>query len=319
VGTVSHFSFWNVDYPYGVVDFKAVFKDQNGNAIFPAQVVMKTTGDTTSSYGYGYTDSTGLVGGKIPKNKALEIKVFSNRCVNTLIYTQKIGPFSANADLGTITVNMTATAAVTISGTVVNCNIAPVANGFVDISIDSMHHRAVVTNGSFSTTITRCSSGPTTAVITAYDLVANQNGPATNVAVNSATVNAGQLNACGTSLSRYLNLTFDGTLVGFAPPSDSIARYSQSPNNYSVSAYRKNQQNSERVSFSFTASGVGTAPAQWLSVSYNNRMYYNYSTISVNITEHANGFISGNLSTTVTDTSSGATAPVNIVFRTKPS
>ncbi|HUP10993.1 MAG TPA: carboxypeptidase-like regulatory domain-containing protein, partial [Niastella sp.] len=67
VGTVSHFSFWNCDYPYSVVNFKALVKDQNGNIFANGRVVMGVTTDKYTSYSTGITDSTGWVGGLIPK------------------------------------------------------------------------------------------------------------------------------------------------------------------------------------------------------------------------------------------------------------
>jgi hypothetical protein len=316
VGTVSHFSFWNCDYPYGLVDLKAVIKDQNGNGLYPSQIVLKTTSDTVSSYGYGYTDTTGLVSGKIPSGKALQLKVY-NRC-NTLIYTQNIGPFSAAADLGTITVNNTGTTSVTISGTVINCNAAAVTNGFVDISIDSMHNRVLINNGNFSINITRCTSAPVTGVVTAYDLDNAQSGTPTNVSINSGTANTGQLTACGNTISQYVNFTLNGTNASFVPPADSVARYGTIPQ-FQISAFRKNSNSSDRVGLSFTASGTGTVPASYVYITSNNKMYVAQSTININITEYgpAGGYISGNFSGSLKDSTSSAIVPVNLLFRLK--
>ncbi|HEX6426412.1 MAG TPA: carboxypeptidase-like regulatory domain-containing protein [Niastella sp.] len=318
VGTVSHFSFWNCDYPYGLVDFKAVIKDQNGNGLYPSQVVLKIKNDSTLSLGYGYTDNTGLVSGKIPSGKTLQLRVY-NLC-KTLIYTKEIGPFSADADLGTVTVSNTGTSQVTVSGTVINCSAGVVTNGFVDISIDSIHNRALITNGNFSLTVTRCSSTPVTAVVTAYDLANNQVGLPTNFQVTSTTINAGQLSACGNPITRFLSFTLNGNNVNFAPPADSVARYGAGTSNtpYAVSAYHKNSNSGESVYFNFAATGTGTVPIGYVSVNYNNKMYIAQSTININITEYGNGFIGGNWSGTLRDsTNSSITVPVSLIFRTK--
>jgi hypothetical protein len=316
VGTVSHFSFWNVDYPYGVVDFKAVFKDQNGKPFYPARVELKTTGDSVSLFGYGYTDSTGYVGGKIPKGKTLQLRVYT-KC-NTIIYTKDIGPFSTTADLGTISVNYTGSSQVTVSGSVINCTGAAVTNGFVDISIDSVHNRATITNGAFTSTITRCNSAPTTAVITAYDLGGNQSGSATNVAVTSTTVNAGQLSACGNSLSQFVNYTLNGVSASFIVPTDTLTLVPGSNNSYMLFANHP-LPNRDGLYISFTASGTGTVPLGSIYIDEGPKTYYKQSTINLNITEFGpagTGYISGNFSGNLKQDST-TVAPTTLSFRVK--
>ncbi len=168
VGTVGHFSFWNCDVPVNFIHFKAIVKDQSGKPFASARVVIQVTDDKYNANGSGYTDSTGWVGGYIPKGKSLQIKIYNN--CNAVVFTKDIGPFSAAADLGTLTVDNPVAGSVTFSGTVNNCSTTPVTNGYVDIYLDSMHTHAAVTNGSFNITITRCNNAPTTASVTAYDL-----------------------------------------------------------------------------------------------------------------------------------------------------
>jgi hypothetical protein len=279
---------------------------------------LKTTGDATSSYGNGYTDSTGYVGGKIPKGKTLQLKVYT-KC-NTVIFTQDIGPFSATADLGTITVNFTGTSQVTVSGLAINCNGVAVTNGFVDISLDSMHNRGPITNGNFSIPLTRCSNAPTTAAITAYDLGANQSGNAISVAVNSATVNAGQLSACGNSLMRFLNYTLNDANVSYLPPADSLILSGTDNNQFTVYAFRKTTNNYENVHLSFNATGTGTVPINYVYIYRNQRQYVKQSTLNLNITEFGaagTGYISGNFSGNLKDSSTQAIVPASLTFRIK--
>jgi hypothetical protein len=318
VGTVGHFTFWNCDFPYGVVDFKAVIKDQNGNALFPARVELMTTGDSITRYGFDYTDANGLVSGKIPKGKTLQLKVYS--WCKTVLYTKEIGPFNNTADLGTITVSFTGTSQVTVSGTAVNCNGNALTNGYVDISIDSIHNRAAVTNGSFSLTITRCSGTPTTAVVTAYDLDANQSGTATNVAVNSATVNAGKLSACGNSLVEFLNFTLNGTTVNYIAPTDSLRLRIWTGNMYtSILARRRSPNDPNRVSLSLDViKGTGIYALDDVYILQNQKWYVQPSTINLNITEfgaEGTGYISGNFSGNLKDSSTQAAVPTNLSFR----
>jgi hypothetical protein len=313
VGTVSHFSFWNCDFPYGVVKFKAIIKDQNGNPFYPGHVVLQITNDAFTSYGSGNTDTTGWVGGLIPKGKTLQLKVY-NKC-NAVLYTNDIGPFNADADLGTITVNTPASGSVTFSGTVINCSATPVTNGYVDIYLDGMHTHAAVTNGSFNITISRCSNTPATATVTPYDVGNNQGGTAATVTVSS-TVNTGQLNACGTSLSQFLNYTLNGIAQSYTVPTDSVIS-NKNGNTYTIGATRKSQVGDE-VYLNFTASGTGSVPLGGIAIREGQKQYSAGSTIMVNITEFtagSGGFMAGNLTGNVSD--SFTTKPVNMTFRVR--
>lgn len=214
VGTISHFSFWNCDAPFPVVDFEAVIKDQQGNPVINAQVNIKVV--SSSAIGYGRTDSTGRVRGKVPSNEPLELKVF-DRCY-TLIHSQNMGPFSGNTNLGTITVNYQPPGVVTITGTVVNCNNNPVVNGYVGVYLDGIHNRANINNGTFSITINRCNGSPAQAQLVAVDIGGNAQGPSVSVPVTSGTANAGQISACGVSLTEFINYSIDAVNYSFTPP-----------------------------------------------------------------------------------------------------
>jgi len=93
-GDVSHFSFWNCDVSSQTVFLEMTIVTAEGPL---SHVQVKLTRPNGSS-SYGYTDSSGHVGGQVPKNEALTLQVL-NTC-NQAIYTQNIGPFSANASLG---------------------------------------------------------------------------------------------------------------------------------------------------------------------------------------------------------------------------
>ncbi|MBO9203531.1 MULTISPECIES: carboxypeptidase-like regulatory domain-containing protein [Niastella] len=320
VGTVSHFTWWNCDFPYGVVDFSAVIKDQNGKPLFPARIELKTLVDTITRYSNEYTDATGLVSGVIPKGKSLELKIY-NQC-NTVVYSQSIGPFNAATDLGTITVNVSGTSQVTVSGTVTNCNDNAVTNGFVDISIESLHNRAAVTNGSFSMTITRCSGAPATAVITAYDLDANQIGSATNVAINSATVNAGKLSACGNSVTQFVTYTINGTDVSYISPADSLKAVTWLGNNYSeiTAMHKPHNGNLINLRTRTAITATGSYTVYYAYINENPKQYINSSSLTLNVTEFGpanTGYISGNLSADLKDSTTKASVPTNVSFRIK--
>lgn len=316
VGTVSHFSFWNCDYPYGnLVKFNAVVKDQNGNAIANALVSMQTTTDKYTSYGTGYTDSTGYVGGLIPKGKALQLKIYS-KC-GAVLLTKDIGPFTADADLGTLTVTTAPPGAVTFTGTVKNCTLTPVTNGYVEVYLDGFYTRTAINNGNWSLTVNRCNNTPTTASVIAYDLGSNQGGTSITVQVSGTTVNAGNLSACGTSLTQFVNYTLNGVAKTFTYPTDSIMSYNSGNNLYNIGGSRIGAVK-EEATISFTATGLGSVPLSWISIRENNTFYNGSGTITVNITEWtagSGGFMAGNLSGNVTD--SFTVKPISLTFRVK--
>jgi hypothetical protein len=321
VGTVSHFSFWNCDFPYSLVDFKAVFQDQNGNALYPARVVLRNAHDTLSTLGYGYTDNTGRVSGKIPWERTLFLQVY-NKC-KVLVYAKKIGPFSTTADLDTIKAVIPSDL-ITITGTAIDCNALPVKNGFVDISIDSVHNRAAITNGSFSLTVARCGTFPFTAVVSAYDLANDQKGVSTNLAVTSSNVNTGQLGACGSSLGNYLKYTINGVTTSFVSPADSLTSWS-SPNSYTIWATRKmpggGTSPDQSVFLQFWATSTGTVPAIEVYMLAGQNYYFNKPQfpVNMNITEFnpSVALFGGNFTGEIKDSLANAFVNTNLIFRVK--
>jgi hypothetical protein len=218
VGTVSHFSFWNCDAPFPLIEFEAVVKDQAGSPVANAGIRIERLND--NDVGYGRTDANGRVSGKIPANEPLRMHIV-NRC-ETPLHTQNIGPFSSNTNLGVITVPVQALATVTITGTVVNCSNTAIANGYVNVSLEGMHYRTNITNGNFSISIVRCNNTPVQAQLMATDLATNQQSSSVSIGVSTGNVNAGQLSACGTTANEYINYTLDGVASGFTSPGDSL-------------------------------------------------------------------------------------------------
>jgi hypothetical protein len=303
-----------------VVDFKAIIKDQTGKVI-PSRVIIKIVGDTVSPMGDGYTDNTGLVSGKIPANKALQLNIYSSQC-NTLISSQNIGPFATTADLGTITINYTGARPVDILGNVINCTGTAVTNGFVDVLVEGTHTRGkIFAGGGFDVNFSRCSNTPTTAVITAYDLGNNQIGTAVNITLTKDTTNAGIISACGSMVNEFMNVNFYNTDYNYVSPADTITLAPQgSPNWYMISANKKGSGIYNL--FSFMATGTGSAPVDYFLLIYPTYglTMLKKSPVTVNITEFGpiGSYVAGNLSTTLKDSfQQTVTIPVNINFRVK--
>ncbi len=219
VAQVSHFSFWNCDAPFPLINLcMTIVNAANNQPLINVQVRIKRT---NGSYAYGWTDSTGNLCGKVPKNEPLVLEVMS-QC-NTIAYTQNIGPFTADANLGNISVTAAATSTLTIAGTLTNCSNANVTNGVVIIYTGGAYSYAVpVINGTFSFTLLRCSGGALNFTVYGIDYVALQQGSPVSGSGTTGTVNVGTIQACGTSSAQFAEFIIEGTPYNFSAPPDQI-------------------------------------------------------------------------------------------------
>lgn len=203
-GTVSHFTFWNVDDPfeYVQISMKVLSSSQQ-----PLQgVEVKLTSLTDSSSSYDYTDNNGYVDGYVPKNTLLKREIL-DEC-NNVINSGMIGPFSSNTNTGDVIVSFSP-AMQTITGSVTNCNNLPVTNGHVIINMQGHTAYATIVNGNFTSTFTRCNGVSSAIVIAVDDSTQQQSNPVT-VTFSSQSANAGVIQACGTTIQTFLTFTVDG-------------------------------------------------------------------------------------------------------------
>lgn len=221
VAHVSHFSFWNCDAPFPLVDLcMTLVNAANNQPLIGVQVRIVRP---NNSYGAGWTDSTGNLCGKIPKNEALVLQVLG-QC-NNVVYTQNIGPFSSNTNLGTISVNIPAINSLVITGTLVNCAGGNVTNGAVAIqTTGSFNYPVAVSNGAFSLTILRCSTDPVSFSIVGADYTTSQYSLPVSGSGTSGTVNIGTIQACG-SATEFIEFNVDGIPFSYVefPPDQVMA------------------------------------------------------------------------------------------------
>ncbi len=318
VGTVSHFSFWNVDVPYPLVDFNVVLKDQSSKPLSNAMVVIRLAGDSARTSGAGYTDSTGKTSGKIPAGKNLQLLVY-NQC-GTLLHSQNIGPFTTSASLGIITVTNPASSSVSFTGNVVNCSNAAVSNGFINIFMNGKNYRVSISNGTYSTTIGVCSGGSYTATLTAFDQTNSQYGNATDITVNGGSTANTNLSACGNTASQYINYTVGSSSYTFSVPADSIF-YSRSNGYTGVNAMSRSPYRYLSLNFNTMDTVPGTFPISYLQIYHDSSTLdvIKQGTLNANITQYGsiNGYIIGSFSGTVKDSIGTGTYPINCNFKIK--
>ncbi len=205
VGQVSHFSFWNYDAPFPVVDVNGVIQVE-GVPLANAYVCVKmlSSGWTTG----GYTSADGSFGGLMPSDELLELQL-KNEC-GEVYFTQQFGPLTADTDLGVIQVPPTTSPSlVTVSGMLENCDGNPVTNGYAKIEWDGkMTYAYAASDGSFETVIDVCDA--TDFDVTGYDLDNLIASNPSNQAV-ATTVDVGTIAVCDVVLDEFFIIEFDGT------------------------------------------------------------------------------------------------------------
>ena len=260
IAHVSHFSFWNCDAQFPIVEVCMNIVSAGNN--IPLNNVQVRIKRPNGSYGYGRTDSLGNLCGKVPKNEVLVLEVLG-QC-NNVVYSQNIGPFSSDASLGTITVTIPAANSLIITGTLTNCSNANVTNGAVVIYTGNANSYSVpVTNGTFSLSLLRCENGSVNFSVLGVDYASLQMSTPVSGNGTTGTVNVGTVQACGTSAAQYVEFLIDGAPFAYTKPPDNIF-YTDSSfagiNSAMISASKATNTNTYS-SFNFQSNGTtGSKP-----------------------------------------------------------
>jgi len=262
-GDVSHFSFWNCDVSTPTIFLELNLKTVEGSLPFTQ---VKITRVNSGGATYGYTDSTGHVGGLVPKNEPLLLEVFSN--CNQPVFSQNIGPYSSNTNLGTITVTIPPINYLQITGSAVNCSNQPVINGNAMIYYDGHLYNKPISNGSFSLTVTRCSNSNATIEVVVVDNIGNEQSSIWSGSASSGTASTGTLSACGTSSVSFFNYTLDGTNYSLSTATTdsffvSTGNATSQPATL-IMAFKKSQPNIN-IDFYTQGGAVGTFPLMFMT------------------------------------------------------
>jgi len=306
IGEVSHFSFWNCDAPFPLIDFHCQLTC-NSVPMSNVSVILTTP---SGAVGYGYADENGNVTGSVPQNTILEL-VIKDEC-GSPIYTQTVAASSSNIELGNISmcgiVNMA-----TISGNVIDCNNNPVTNGYVTINLNSSNPIQIFTNqnGQFSTIVNTCSSP--TIEVTAFDL-ANSQQSATITVQNGATINLGAINTC-IQVDEYINFILDGTQYNLNETGSNEVYSYYSIDSTQITGYFSPNYISLILN-SNPVLGNNTCSIAYL----NSYQIETPSAISTNITTlglTSGSYIEGTFSGTFNETGGGPTHTISGSFRSK--
>jgi len=296
-GDVKHFSFWNCDFGEPAVTISMIIKNSSGLPLIYTGVLVK--GDT-GSIAHGYTDSLGQASGLVPANENLILEIL-DEC-GAIIYSQNIGPFSQNTNLGNITVGNSTSSVVTIKGTLINCNNTPISNGYALISYDNMiRYASASSNGDFSISFVTCSAIQSGFDIFGVDALSMEQGPTVKITAGSTEINAGNIFACGTIVSEHIKFNLDGTEHNLINSSgrDSFAVYTYPGVPPLFTTYVLGSQFGTYINFEFNHNqATGIFPMTRLNVSNSNNCVI-IKPFDVNVTNYPQNvgeFYEGNFS-----------------------
>ena len=209
VGKVSHFSYWNHDFKGPLVEFTLTVVHESGLPLEGYLVVIRIEEEGLS--GSGLTCDRGIVSGLIPADYILQLEIYG-QCGN-IIYEAEIGPYTANADLGTIVLDETIIPNIT-TGELVDCNGDPIANGLVLIEFSGITYMEYTDGSPFTAELTLCSQTENVH-IKGYDLDAELQSNTIILPPNEQ-INAGQIFVCQT-VEDYILLNVEGTQERYFP------------------------------------------------------------------------------------------------------
>ena len=153
VAEVSHFSFWNIDAKFPVINFCVTLESDSGEQLPNLNVIIRirSSGLTAS----GMTNQRGEVCGKIPSDQALLL--FAVDDCNDILFSEEIGPFSDDVDLGSIVVNPATSSFLTVRGQL-TCNGVPVTNGYALLTTNDGIRYSILTDndGNYETELISC-------------------------------------------------------------------------------------------------------------------------------------------------------------------
>lgn len=278
VGKVEHFSFWNLDVPYQLVHMEgSVFLDSLGDPMQDLLVHFSVVG--SASTGFGFTDPNGYFEGYIPAEEELLLELIDH--CGQVIYSENIGPFTADVVLDTIILTSASLpyTPVQISGTLLDCDTLPVTNGYVLVQSGSNTtiYEVNPATGEFGGIFQACDTSD--LILTGIDESTLLQSEALSFPPDPM-VSTGPIAACALELDEYVQITMDGIthlFIDYVSLQDTIPGagfilYGQGPNQ------------ADKVALVTSANGVGVYPALEFGFGFGNYAQ-NPGNILVTVTE----------------------------------
>ena len=201
---VSHFSFWNCDDFFDLVYLEGQVLDLDGNPVASTTVYLEIINAGLVSY--ATTNSEGRFIGGVPINEEMVLSILDH--CGDAVYTENIGPYSANEQIS-ITVGNTS-AFLVLSGSLKDCNAEPISQGYVVAESDFgfKYILSVDANGDFSSLLMICKTNE----FSIYGVNEIEVARSSEVIVSytgQPSEDIGELLTCQ-SLDEYVAMTFEG-------------------------------------------------------------------------------------------------------------
>ncbi|MFK7808785.1 MAG: carboxypeptidase-like regulatory domain-containing protein [Saprospiraceae bacterium] len=192
VGTVDHFSTWNVDVPFAPINLTGRILNESGGI---EGLLVKITNSEGIVVGFGYTNEDGQFEGFVPEDEGLTITVFDS--CGDVLFTEEIGSFSENTLLDAIILdNSAGNNSINVSGTLADCDQNTISNGYVIAEFAGISTILQVDeNGVFNTTISTCGTNEITLI--GFDLTnIRTSDPVTTDITGLQNLDAGVISVC---------------------------------------------------------------------------------------------------------------------------
>jgi hypothetical protein len=190
IAEVTHFSWWNLDVPFELVELCLTLSPENTSGDLPLQMIIQRAVNDQYVYA-GVINSGETTCGNVPKGEELNITLFNvaNGCANSPIHFETVGGFSMDTSIIVSYTNPIESTQIT--GTITNCNGNPLTNGYLYLNGDLFTN---IDDGTFDISIPHCSGSQVS--IQVYDIDSDQWTLVEQIALNGGSVNLPTQNTC---------------------------------------------------------------------------------------------------------------------------
>ncbi len=256
---VTHFSFWNCDAPFPVVNIKGKLVNEAGLPLPYQQILIKDENNNISQS--GFTNESGVFCGMIPADVDLTISILY--CDEEFTIAE-IGALSVDENLGDIDILGIPTT--TILASLVDCAPLPVTNGYVKLTTAAQTRiLSPDASGNISYALIECLE--TAATLTAYDLTDSKASEPINFNIDQSVIDLATISICEEIAGEFISVFIDGTVPNV--PSDDIeviiadnqilyilAKGPQSTEGNLMIKYDLNQDRAEYIALGINSSSV---------------------------------------------------------------
>ena len=224
IGNVSHFTFWNCDVPYDLVELSGTFLADK----YEVAGLVRVTATSLNTQGAMNLSSEGSFRGKVIKGTPLTLELIDPNC-DVVLYSRELGSLTDDLDLGPINIDLNDDW-VTISGTLVNCDNDAISNGIAVVRIGNRSHLiSPESDGSLAAAVPACNESSFTVL--GVDWTDHVRGDEASFGIGSA-INVGNVQACGTTFTAEMRIIIPdqndylvNNIVATVTPGDSISVY----------------------------------------------------------------------------------------------